>query len=138
MSLLQMKLNRDLPFGQVFQGTGEPDARDTAVKFYQHGLYFLANGNLAVESPHNASKMALIESLGGINPEEAPKPIQEPDRTPVNPEIVNKLADKSDEEVHGIALKMVDALHAQNVPFDYTPALDNRDGNIRFIAQYAS
>lgn len=137
MSLLQMKLNRELAFGQVFQGTGEQDPKDTGVKFYQHGLYFLANGDLAVNSPHNAKKIALVESLG-VNPEEEPAPVQEPDRVPVNPEILAKLSDKTDEEVQAIAEKMVAALVDQKVVFDYTPVLEARDENIRFIAQYAS
>lgn len=137
MSLLQMNLNRQLPFGQVFQGTGEQDPKDTGVKFYQHGLYFLANGDLAVNSPHNASKMALIESLGS-NPEEAPLEVQQPDRAPVNPEIVAKLGDKTDDEVQAIALKMVAALTEQGTVPAYEPTVDARDENIRFIAQYAS
>lgn len=138
MSLLQMKLNRELPFGQVFQGTGEQDPKDTGVKFYQHGLYFLANGELAVSSPHNAAKMSLIESLGGLNPDEPAPNVQKEDRSPVNPEIVSKLADKSDDEIQGIAERMVDALNAQKVVFDYVPLAAERDKNIRFIAQYAS
>jgi hypothetical protein len=92
---------------------------------------------LAVNSPHNAKKMALIESLGG-NPEEAPPEVQAPDRSPVNPEIVAKLGDKTDEEVQAIAIKMVAALTEQGTIPDYQPTVDARDENIRFIAQYAS
>jgi hypothetical protein len=82
--------------------------------------------------------MAMIESLGGINPDEPPPNVQEPDRVPVNPEIVSKLADKSDEEVQSIAERMVAALREQSIAFDYVPEVGQRDKNIRFVAQYAS
>lgn len=137
MSLLQTTLNTDLPYGRVFQGSGDQDPNDKDVKFYQHGLYFKAGGELATDSPHNKAKIAMIESLGQ-NPEEPALSMQEPDRAPVNPEIVAKLGDKTDEEVLAVAERLVGLLKAQKVVFDYEPKLDARDQNIRFIAQYAS
>lgn len=137
MSLLQMRINEELPYGRVFQGDGTPDPKDAGVKFYQHGLYFLANGELAVKSPHNASKIELIESLGG-NPEEPALDTQEPHRQPVNPEIVAKLADKTDAEVQVIAMRMVAALQEQGETVDYVPVESERDDNVCFIAKYAS
>lgn len=138
MSLLQTSLNKELPYGRVFQGSGDQDPKDRDVKFYQHGLYFRANGELAVNSPHNAEKIAIIESLGGINPDEPPAQIQEPDRAPINPEIVAKMGNMSDEEVQTVAERMVAALAKQNTPTPYLPQIEKRDENIRFIAKYAS
>lgn len=137
MSLLQMQLNKDLKYGQVFQGTGDQDPRDREVRYYQHGLYFRADGSLAKDSPLNAEKIKLIESLGG-NEAEPVAPVQVPDRAPVNPEVVAKLADKTDEEVQAIAERMVEALTVSNTEFDYEPVVTEREANIRFIAQYAS
>lgn len=136
MSLLQTKLNTELPIGRVFQGSGEQDPNDRDVKFYQHGLYFKANGDLAAQSPHNAQKIALIESLG-VNPE-APEPVvQQPDRAPVNPEIVAKLGERTDAEVMTIAERLVDALAKRGDTVEYVPAEHDRDDNVRFIASEA-
>jgi hypothetical protein len=137
MSLLQESLNTSLPYGRVFQGSGDQDPVDKDVRFYQHGLYFKADGSLAKDSPHNKQKIELINSLG-INPEEPVLDMQEPDRAPVNPEIVAKLGDKTDEEVLAIADRLVKALSDNGTVVDFVPAMDQRDKNIRFIAKYAS
>ena len=137
MSLLQEKLNTNLPYGRVFQGTGDQDPVDKGVKFYQHGLYFTASGDLAVDSPHNKAKIAMIESLGE-NTEEPKMEMQEPERAPVNPEIVAKLGDKTDEEIMVISERLLKALASSDAAVDYVPVLENRDENIRFIAKYTS
>jgi hypothetical protein len=136
MSLLQTKLNTELPIGRVFQGSGEQDPNDRDVKFYQHGLYFKANGELAAQSPHNANKIALIESLG-VNPEAPESVVQKPDRAPVNPEIVAKLGTRTDEEVQAVAELLVTALTERGDTVEYVPSEHDRDDNIRFIASEA-
>jgi hypothetical protein len=136
MSLLQTKINQELPYGRVFQGSGEQDPYDRDVMFYQLGLYFKANGELAAKSPHNAAKIALIESLG-VNPD-APAPVmQKPDRAPVNPEIVAKLSELTDEEIQAVAERLVAALTERGDVVEYVPSEHERDDNISFIAAEA-
>lgn len=138
MGMAQQKLNRELPYGPVFQGSGDPDPKDAGVKYYQHGLYFTANGDLAKDSVHNKARLELIEEMEGVNPSEPPAQMQAPDRAPINPEVVAKLGDKTDEEVFVYARNLTVALTKKKTAFDYEPSVEAREDNIRFIAQYTS
>lgn len=137
MGLLQEQLNRDLPHGRTFHGAGELSEADREVAFYQHGLYFKADGSLARDNPHNKKQIERIEALGRNDAEPAPV-LQEPDRQPVNPQVISELEGKSDEEVLGIAQQLVAVLEQQGIDNDYVPVLEDRDENIKFIAKYTS
>jgi hypothetical protein len=136
MALLQKKLREDLPYGRVFQGTGEQDRNDVGVRFYQHGLYFDAKGDLAIDSPHNAEKIALFKKLGE-NPMEKKEALQKDARPTVNPEIIAQLAPMDDDEIYAIAVNLTKVLVEKEKPFgEYVPSVDARDQNIEFIAEF--
>jgi len=135
MGMIQQKLREDLPYGQVFQGDGTPDARDAGIKFHQHGLYFKADGSLATESPRNADKIALLKSLER-NPEEPLPDPQVKSRQYVNPEIVDALRAKTDEEVYNMAMILTTKLAEMNVEDTYEPMVESRDDNIDFISKH--
>lgn len=137
MGLLQTQLNRNLPFGRIFHGSGEPSKADTEVAFYQHGLYFKPDGSLATDSPYNKEKIAMIEALGRNTSEPEPV-VQQPDRAPVNPQVVSELEAKNDEEVFDIATTLSEVLVKQGIKDDYEPSLQDRDGNVAYIAKYTS
>lgn len=136
MSLLQKKLRSDLPYGKVFQGSGEQNPADRDVKFYQHGLYFDAKGDLAVDSPHNAAKIALFKKLGS-NPEEPEQQVQKEEKPVVNPEVIAALGSYDDDKIYQVAMNLVKVKTEQSEEYgEYVPSVDKREDNIDFIAQY--
>lgn len=136
MSLLQKKLREDLPYGRVFQGDGVQDPKDVGVKFYQHGLYFDAKGDLAEDSPHNAEKIALFKKLGE-NPMEPKPEAQKKEKAIVNPEVIAQLAPMTDDEIYSIAVNLTKALAEKGKDYrEYVPSVEARDDNIDFIAEF--
>lgn len=134
--MLQQKLNRDEPYGPVFAGTGETSDVDKVCKFYQHGLYFDALGNLLEDHPYNAKKVGLIKKLG-MNPDKPAEEIITPAAVAANPETVAQLDAMSDAKLYDMAVKLV-AINAENgTDDDYEPLPEERDSNMRFIAKYA-
>lgn len=133
--MLQMKLNRDLPFGPVLAGTGEAAPEDKVCRFYQHGLYFDASGDLLADHPYNKKKVDLIKALG-TNDDEKVEPIGNAEREPANPETVAALDALSDDKLFQMAIKLV-AINVENgTQDDYEPQESERGDNIRFIAKY--
>lgn len=138
MALLQKKLRFDLPYGNVYQGAGDIAPAERVLKYYQHGLYFDAKGDLLEDHPHNAEKIALLKAID-VDPDRAPALVQEPAQPTINPQVVEALADMSDEEVQGIAVNLTVKLAERGVDFgDFAPTVDDRDANVHFIAQYTS
>jgi hypothetical protein len=136
---LQQTLNRDLPFATCFAGSGEQSAIDKECAYQQHGLYFGHDGKLLVNSPYNREKIELFKKLG-MNPEE-PKLIEappEPDRVPLNPEVIAQLESKTDAELYDMAMQLTRILAQKKEPNDYEPTEADRDENMRFIAKYTA
>lgn len=137
--MLQMTLNRDLPFSRCFSGGGDVAEIDKPVGFHQHGLYFGHDGHLLVDHPYNAEKLALLKKLG-MNPDE--KQPEEPaavlaERKVLNPEVVAVLEKKTDTELAEARDKLAGALRDGGTAFEL-PAEGDRDGLIRFIAEHLS
>jgi hypothetical protein len=134
-----MQLNHDVAFSKVFAGSGEQAEIDKPVKFYQHGLYFGADGRLLVDHPYNADKIALLTRLG-LSSDEVPSQAEEvkPMREPVNQQILDALADKDDEEIQLLADELVSALHEARTPTDFKPNKADRAAMVRFIAKHTS
>lgn len=137
--MLQMTLNRELPFSRCFSGGGDVAEIDKPVGFHQHGLYFDHAGKLLVDHPYNAEKLALLKKLG-MNPDET-KPEEPAEalaaRKVLNPEVVKVLEGKTDAELAEARAKLVGALTEAGTAFE-APAEGDRDGLIRFIAEHLS
>ena len=134
--MLQMKLDRSLPFGPVFHGAGETNADDKECRFYQHGLYFGAKDELLIDHPYNKQKVDTIRKLGGINPDKPAEEVVTQPQVLANPEVVAALDAKTDAELFAMATKLV-SINAENGVLDeFEPQESDRDGNLRFIAKY--
>lgn len=134
--MLQMKLNHDEPFGPVFAGTGETSEIDKVCKFFQHGLYFDAKGNLLEDHPYNKQKVDLIKRLGK-NPDKPAEEITTPAMVQANPETIAQLEAMPDDKLFRMAMNLVDINAENGVVDEYEPKESERDGNMRFIAKYA-
>jgi hypothetical protein len=138
MSMLQIKLNRELPFGTTYHGSGVQSVEDAECRYYQHGLYFNAKDELLVNNPRNTAKISEINALMGRNKDEPVIAVVTPQREPVNPETVAFLEGLSDAEIYEMALRLLTINAEKKIEDAYEPQESDRDENIRFIAKYAS